>query len=65
MLALACLALLIRSPEGALVGRTGTLGLAGTEDSLLIWVMRVLITAGTTVYPPGTRIDTRYTHPTK
>lgn len=65
MLALPCLALLIRFPEGALFCRTSTLELAGTEDSLLIWVMHVLIMAGTTIYPPGTRIDTRYTHPTK
>ncbi len=65
MLALPFLALQIRFPEGALVGRTGTLGRAGTEESLLIWVMHVLITAATTVYPPDTRIDTRCTHPTK
>lgn len=46
-----------------MVGCIRTLGLVGTEDSLLIRDMGVLITAGSTVYHPGIRIDTRYTDP--
>ena len=58
------LGLLIRFPERASVGLTDTLGLAGTEDSLPTRDLGSLITAGLTVYAPGTRLDAGRTHAT-
>lgn len=58
------LGLLTRFPERASVGLTDILGLAGTEDSLPTRDLGSLITAGPTVYPPGTRLDAGRTHAT-
>ena len=58
------LGLLIRFPERASVGLTDTLGLAGTEDSLLTRDLGSLITAGPTVYAPGIRLDAGRTYAT-
>lgn len=59
------LGLLIRFPERASVGLTDTLGLAGTEDSLLTRDLGGPITARPTVYPPGTRLDAGRTYATE
>ena len=58
------LGLLIRFPERASVGLTDTLGLAGTEDSLLTRDLGSPITARSTVYAAGTRLDAGRTHAT-
>ena len=58
------LALLIRFPEGVLIGHTDTLGLASTAVSLPTRDLGSLITAGPTVYAPGTRLDAGRTYAT-